>query len=398
VDEPPRVSVVVPTWQEGGNVGRLIRRLGQALADVPHEIVVVDDDSNDGTRREARDASRDVRVIHREHERGLSSAVVRGFEAARGTYVCVMDADLQHPPEAVPDLLDAAQWGDHDLVVGSRFREDGDVVGFPLSRRIVSWGARSLTQAASPRMRDLEITDPVSGFFLVRRNKLDLDALEPRGYKILLEVLHRGSVESVTEVGFTFRNRANGDSNLTTGVAAQFLLQLANLAAGQRDNQRLAQFATVGLTGVFVNLLLLTGLTEGLGLYYVASATVAVEASILVNFALNDAWTFRDRREGSWWQRCWRFNAVSLAAMGVNLSVMTALTEFAGVHYAVSQVVGILVAFIANYAGNLSWTYLTREASRADAEAPSRFHREFDRLLAALVGARGAEGNDDEPP
>jgi dolichol-phosphate mannosyltransferase len=393
------VSVVVPTWHEAGNVGRLIQRLDETLADVPHEIVVVDDDSSDGTRQEAREASLHARVIHREHERGLSSAVVRGFEAAEGTYVCVMDADLQHPPEAVPNLLDAAQWGDHDLVVGSRFREDGDVVGFPDTRRVVSWSARRLTQAASPRVRDLELTDPVSGFFLVRRDKLTLERLQPRGYKILLEVLHHCPVDSVTEVGFTFRNRANGDSNLTANVVAEFVAQLADLGAEQRENQRLIQFALVGLTGVLVNLLLLTGLTEGLDLHYVASATIAVEASILWNFALNDAWTFHDRREGSWWQRCWRFNAVSLAAMGVNLSVMTALTEFASVHYALSQVAGILVAFVANYAGNLSWTYLTSEASHPDAERSPRFAREVDRLRAALLGARsGPERKDDEPP
>jgi dolichol-phosphate mannosyltransferase len=362
----PRLSVVVPTLNEGENIGPLLHRLEQHLSAVPHEIIVVDDDSTDGSRARVREAHPDVRLIHREHERGLGSAVKRGFEAARGEHVCVMDGDLQHPPEAVPDLLDQARWSQADVVVGSRYTPGGEVVDFPLGRRAVAGLARGLARVASPKVRNWGLRDPCSGFFVVRRDVLDLGALEPRGYKILLDVLHACPVEQVREVGIEFRSRPEGESKLSSGTAWAYLRQLAQIAAGQGPNRRLARFALVGLTGVVVNLALLAGLTEVAGLHYMASAAVAIETSILSNFVLNDVWTFRDRRFGRWWERLWRFNLVSLLALVVNLGVLSLLTEAAGLHYLASEVVAIGVGFLANYQGNLSWTYLPTTSRDVD--------------------------------
>lgn len=401
----PTLSVVVPTLNEAGNVGEVVRRLEEGLAEISHEILVVDDGSIDGTRDEARSAGRNVHVIHRTKDRGLSSAVLEGFEAARGDYVCVMDGDLQHPPEAVEDLLSTAEWSGADAVVGSRFTPAGQVEGFPLHRRLVSEGARRLTQLASPTVRRHGLTDPISGFFLVRRDRLDLEAIEPRGYKILLEVLHKCPLDEVREVGFTFQNRTLGESNLTPDTAWTFLEQLGSLAARERSNRRLTQFALVGLTGIVVNLSLLASLTELAGLHYLVSAAIAIEASILSNFGLNDVWTFRDRRRDRWWSRLWRFNVVSLMALLVNLAVLSALTEGAGVHYLISEVAAIGASFATNYKGNLSWTYVTTDLDEVEdrRQAPLVL-RGVDRVRQAIAKVRGQpsnageiEGQEDEP-
>lgn len=362
----PRLSVVIPTLDEAASIASLLRQLAEHLADVDHELIVVDDDSSDGTREEAREAGPNVRVIHRRDERGLGSAVKRGFEEASGEHICVIDGDLQHPPAAVPDLLATARWTGADVVVGSRFTASGEVVDFPPSRRAIAWLARRLARAASPQVRAWDLRDPCSGFFIVRRDSLDLDALSPRGYKILLDVLHHCPIEDVQEVGIRFRQRAGGTSNLSPATVWTYLRQLAAIAASADPNRRVAKFALVGLTGVVVNLALLAGLTEWAGLHYLVSAAIAIEASILSNFALNDAWTFRDRRFGRWWERLWRFNLVSLLALVVNLGVLSLFTEALGVHYLLSELVAIGVGFLANYQGNLSWTYLPSTGKEVD--------------------------------
>lgn len=365
----PRLSVVVPTVNEAATIGPLIRRLREELADIGHEIVLVDDGSTDGTRRHARRADPDVRIIHRRGERGLGSAVKRGFQAARGELICVMDGDLQHPPDAVPKLVDTATWTEADVVVGSRFAATGETVGFPLHRQVMARAARLMARAASPKVRGWQLTDPCSGFFVVRAEALQLDQLSPRGYKILLDVLHHAPIDRVEEVGIRFGRRPEGESNLSSATVGAYLRQIAAIAADAEPNRRLAKFALVGLTGVLVNLALLAGLTELAGWHYLASATIAIEASIVSNFALNDAWTFRDRRYGPWWRRMVRFNLVSLLALAVNLGVLSLLTEGAGLHYVVAELVAIGVGFLANYQANLSWTYLPE---RSDIEDPER--------------------------
>lgn len=356
----PRLSIVVPTLNEEGNIGELVRRLEATLAGIDHETIVVDDDSTDRTRAEAK-AAGGVRVLHRREAEGLSSAVLDGLRVAEGEFVCVMDGDLQHPPEAVLDLLAQAHDEGVDLVVGSRYVTMGEVRGFPPSRRAVSQGARVLAHAASPTVRARGLEDPTSGFFLVRRSVLELDAIEPRGYKILLDVLHACPIREVREVGITFRGRSGGQSKMTLATAVAYLHQLASFAFRAPANRRFAKFGLVGATGVVVNLGLLAALTEILGVHYLLSAAVALEVSILSNFTFNDLWTFRDRRPGRWWNRLGRFNTISLGALFVNLLVLALLVEVLAMHYLAAELVAIGVSFLANYAGNISWTYVTSE-------------------------------------
>src|SRR3954452_17585620 len=196
VEAPPTLTVIVPTRNERDNIAELLGRLDAVAPEKAIDILFVDD-SDDGTEEviESLRASvnRDVNVVHRppaDRTGGLGGAVCAGLEVARGTWVCVMDADLQHPPELVERLLDQAQNGDSDIVVASRFRDGGDVGEFGAARRVLSRGAAAAARVVFPR-RLRGVSDPMSGFFMVRRAAVDPAALRPRGFKILLEILAR---------------------------------------------------------------------------------------------------------------------------------------------------------------------------------------------------------------
>ena len=208
----PLLSIVVPTRHEEANVVALVAALEHILADVTMEIIVVDD-SDDATPEAvlavSRTSTRDVRLLHRvdgERKGGLGGAVVAGIRVARGSWVCVMDGDLQHPPEAVARLLARAQTTNAQIVVASRFCADGDVGAFGRGRRMLSNACAAAAHIMFPRcLRD--VTDPMSGFFLVRRDALDLDKLKPRGFKILLEILVQTPGLRRAEVPFVFGER-----------------------------------------------------------------------------------------------------------------------------------------------------------------------------------------------
>lgn len=351
----PLLSVVIPTYNEEANIAPLLQALQSVLGSVAYEAVVVDDDSKDRTAASAREAG--ARVIVRKGERGLATAVVKGIREARGQYVAVMDADFQHPPEAIVALLAKAMDEDADLAIGSRYAQGGSEGNFGAIRRVISWGASTIGKLALPPIRKFKVTDPMSGLFLVRRAAVDLDTLRPQGYKILLEILGRCRLGKVVEVGYTFQDRRGGDSKLGAGVMAHYLAHVARLGWDHPENHRAARFALVGASGVLVNLLLLWLLHGQLGLHDLLAVPIAVEASILSNFLLNDRFTFHDRRHDHAVQRLAKFNAVSLLALAINFVVYAAMTRGFGAHYLLAQLVAIVVAFGANYLGNLHWTY-----------------------------------------
>ncbi|MDY7104843.1 MAG: polyprenol monophosphomannose synthase [Actinomycetota bacterium] len=211
------VSIVVPTFNERRNLGEVVDRLDRVLARrvASHEIVVVDDDSPDGTFDEAVELAGEhpsLRPVRRVGPRGLGSAVVCGWARSSGRVVGVIDADLQHPPETVVALLDAVDDG-ADLACASRYVRDGDTAGWPLIRRTISLAARLTTRAILPGAPRL--ADPMSGYFVVRRAVVEGVALTPVGYKILLEVLHRGAPTEVREVAYRFGRRRHGASKAT---------------------------------------------------------------------------------------------------------------------------------------------------------------------------------------
>jgi dolichol-phosphate mannosyltransferase len=228
------ISLVIPTFNEKANVEPLLQRVEAALARSaePFEVIVVDDASGDGTAAEVqrlRPGRAWLRLIERSDERDLSTAVVSGWRAARGDLLGCMDADLQHPPEVLRDLIASLRNGDAGIAIASRYRPGGGVGDWNPLRRAVSSFARWLTEIAL-RARLRGATDPMSGYFLVRRSALELSELRPRGYKILLEVLARSRCERIVEVPFTFALRENGRSKLGARTVWNLLLQLARLS------------------------------------------------------------------------------------------------------------------------------------------------------------------------
>jgi dolichol-phosphate mannosyltransferase len=352
-----QLTVVLPTLNEAGNIGPLLDRLAGELRGLGIQIVVVDDGSTDGTVQEIHDADSEVDLIRRDGDAGLATAVLAGMEAAEGRYVVVMDSDGQHPAETIPRLFERAEQTDADLVLGSRYVERGSDGGLNSLRKVVSSGAQGIAYAALPSIREHGITDPMTGLFLVQRSAVDTDALSPRGYKILLEILVRGDIDRVEEVGYAFQEREEGESKLGADVVVDYLAHVGSLSLAEPLNRRLSCFTVIGASGILVNLSLLVLLTEIVGLPYMASAAIAVEASILSNWALNDVSTFRDRRSIPWYERLARFNLVGLLALVTNLSLLALLTEGFGIHYVVSAIVAIGAAFATNWLANLSWAY-----------------------------------------
>ena len=363
----PTLSLVIPTRDEEGNVERLVERLDAVLADTPAEILFVDD-SDDGTLAavdRARRRSRHViRAIHRPRgcrAGGLGGAVVEGLRNARAPWVCVMDADLQHPPEVVEKLAAKARHGSADLVVASRFCTNGSVGEFGPLRRGLSWiSAGSATLVFRRRLH--HVSDPMSGFFMVRRDALDLEALRPNGFKILLEILVRTSGLRVAEVPFEFGARYSGASKASAREGARYLAQLGRLRVGEFA-RHLGRFGVVGATGLVVNTVVLAALTDLVGLYYVAAAVFATQASTLWNFVFTELWVFSDRAQRRRaLRRMAMFFVVNNVALALRVPLLIALTSGLGIHYVVSNLASLALIFALRFALADLWIWSTADS------------------------------------
>lgn len=358
----PELSLIVPTYNERENITPLVERIHQSLSSYSYELIVVDDNSPDGTAELAKglSAKYPIKVIVRTNERGLASAVVAGFKQANGEILGVIDADLQHPPEFIPSLLKAVRDG-ADIAIASRYIKGGGIEGWTFKRKIISKGAKMPANILLSSAR--KIKDPLSGFFLFKKEVLDSAVLSPTGYKILLEVLVRGKASKVEEVPYTFRERGRGRSNLTAKEQLNYLKHLSGLAWYDGGIKRFLKFCAVGASGTGVYLGLLTLFTEVAGLRYMISAAIAYEISIITNFLLNDFWTFSDRRTlstRSFFIRGIKFNLVSLVGLGIHEGVLIFFTDVVGFFYIISAIFGIAAAMLWNFFSNLTWTWRTK--------------------------------------
>ncbi len=344
---PVGLTVVVPTFNEKVNVRPLVEQLSRVLGRRDAEILFIDD-STDDTPDEivavAGAAPLPVRLIHRpEADRagGLAGAVAVGIQASSGEYVLVMDGDLQHPPDMVPQLWDAA--AGVDLVVASRYAGEGDASGLGNSyRRIVSGGSTVLARTCFPRRVGRICSDPMTGFFCLRRSAVDLSRLRPRGFKILFEILARHDLR-VREVPFSFGERTAGASKASWRTGLEFVRQVASLRMGP-----VSRFAAVGALGTVVNLTVMALLVHGLfDLGYVVASVVATEVSILHNYLLQERFVFRDVRSAArrWQVRLGQqllFNNVEAL---VRLPFLMLLVETLSLNSVVAQAVALATFF-----------------------------------------------------
>lgn len=365
--ETPTLSLVIPTYNERGNLPHLVQRLTQTLdtARVSFELVVVDDDSPDGTWRLAEEmgaVDKRVRVIRRQGERGLATAVIAGWRAARGEVLGVMDADLQYPPEQLPDLLRIITEDGADVAVASRYSRGSHLEEWPLMRKIISRGAILLAKIVLPGALS-GLTDPNSGYFLMRRAVIDGVELRPIGYKILIEILARGHCRRLGEMGYPYNGRREGVSKLGSRQTVEFILHLAGLARETGEIKRMVRFFLVGFSGIFVNLGILWLLTEVLGIFYLYSGMVAAVCAMANNFICNEFWTFGDRISGrrslaACLGRLVKFTVICSGGAVINIGVLWFLTNLLNVYYLVSALIGVALAGVWNYGLNANLTWL----------------------------------------
>ncbi|MFH1381937.1 MAG: glycosyltransferase family 2 protein [Chloroflexota bacterium] len=353
------LSLVIPTYNERDNIVPLVEAIHGTLAGREYEIIFVDDDSRDGTAEAVHglEPRFPVRLVVRKDKKGLASAVVDGIGYADSDIVGVMDADLQHPPEVILGLLRALEDGTQ-VAIASRYVKGGGTADWGLARKIISWGAVLLAHLFLPETR--AVYDPMSGFFMFRKEVVDGVALKPTGYKILLEILVKGKYRKLTEVPYRFVSRERGSSKLGTKQQLDYLRHVFSLMNRRQELSRFAKFCLVGGSGVLVNMGLLLLLTEFVGFYYLLSSAIGIETSIISNFLLNDFFTFRDRRAQSAQNlvgRLFKFNLVSLAGLGINLALLWFLTSVVGMYYLISNLFGIAAATLWNYLVNVLWTW-----------------------------------------
>lgn len=294
----PRLSVIVPTFNERDNVTTLYRRLEATFAGISFEVIFVDDNSPDGTWDVVRGLARQdtrVRCIRRIGRRGLSGACIEGILASSAPYAAVIDADLQHDETQLPKMLALLQGGEFDLVVGSRYIEGGSADSFNRQRA----GASQLATEVAKRVLGVKIADPMSGFFMIRRDRFEQLApqLSTQGFKILLDIVAtaRGQLR-VKEVPFTFGSRLHGESKLDSMVALDFLgLVLAKLTHDV-VSLRFLLFAMVGSLGFVVHLVTLFVALEILKVPFPEAQAAGAIVAMTSNFILNNFLTYRDQR------------------------------------------------------------------------------------------------------
>lgn len=349
------LSIILPTRNESANVAPLLDRITQALSGMSVEVIFVDD-SSDNTpgviRRCARDSKVPVRLIARQpgfRHGGLGGAVVEGIRAATGRWICVMDADLQHPPEMINRLLGHAQDTGSDLVVASRFASGASTPGLDTLRSAISHSfILSARILFFNRLR--HVTDPLTGFFLVRREKLDLDRLRPSGFKILLEMIVQFPNLKVSELGFEMATRHSGDSKASAREAWLYFRKLIELRM-TLGGMRFVQFLFVGFSGLFVNSLALMSFAEELKLHYLTAAAAATQVSTLWNFILSELWVFREKRQHtSLILRLAGFFLINNALLILRTPIISFLVESVHFNYLTSNLLTLVSATLLRYA------------------------------------------------
>lgn len=363
---PIYFSLVIPTYNESKNVKAIVAQLSQLLdSRIPgeYELILVDDNSPDRTWEVAQGIIPDypqLRVMRRQEERGLSTAVIRGWQVARGEVLGVIDADLQHPPETLLELLGEIERG-ADLAVASRHVAEGGVSDWSVVRRVLSRGAQTIGLVILPGVVG-RVSDPMSGYFMVRRDCIAGKKMNPTGYKILIEVLGRGNIRWIGEVGYVFQERQEGESKVTWKQYVEYLQHLLRLRLDRWPLGRFFRFGVVGFSGVFVDMGVFYLLRTVLGLALTRSAMLSSEVAIINNFLWNDLWTFGDiskRQPGKRQQlkRFLKFNLICLMGLILNVLLVNLLFNVFAVNEYLAKLIAIVAVTLWNFWINmkLSW-------------------------------------------
>src|SRR3984957_4294536 len=349
----PELSIVVPTFNERDNIAELIGRLVLCLGERSWEVVFVDDDSPDGTSEVVRQhaaADSRVRCLQRIGRRGLSSACVEGMLATAGPYLAVIDADLQHDEQLLPQLLDTLKQSDTDVLIASRYPPGGDVGDWDARRARMSRFAVRLSRLVVPR----ELTETMSGFFMMRRSVLDgsVRKLSAIGFKILTDLFASFPQPlRFKELAYRFSVRRAGESKLDSVTAWEYGMLLLDKLIGRWIPVRFLAFSIVGTMGVAVHFAVLMLVFQGLHRGFVEGQAVATLGAMTFNYAVNNVLTYRDMRlRGARWLRGW-VSFVLACSIGGFANVGIASTIYnSGRGWFPAAIAGIVVGAVWNYA------------------------------------------------
>ena len=363
MEGPIELAVIIPTYNEADNVEPLLDGLRLALSGISWEAIFVDDDFPDGTADAVRAiAQRDrrVRVIYRIGRRGLSSAGVEGVLSSAAPYLAVIDGDLQHDETLLPEMLHKLKRERLDIVVGSRYMSGGGVGDWSESRKFFS----HIASQAAKLILKADLKDPMSGFFLMRRDAFDsaVRKLSQRGFKILLDLFASAPAPlKFAEVPYVFRQRQHGESKLDSMAAWEYGMLLIDKLVGHVVPSRFILFGVVGGFGVFIHLAAL-----GVALHASTTFTVAQSIAVLIamtsNFALNNVITYRDRRRSGWRFLTGLLSFYVICSIGAVANVAVASLIYAQKNYAwwLAGLAGAVVGAVWNYAVSSFYTWRRR--------------------------------------
>jgi dolichol-phosphate mannosyltransferase len=370
------LSIVLPTYNESQNIARMLDSIAGALpAGTAAEIIVVDDNSPDGTGdiatlhgKSINSGKLRIEVVRRQGKLGLSSAILAGVQSASGDIVVVMDGDFSHPPQTIPHMIEELQDSRYDIIVASRYVKGGSIAGWPFKRRLMSTGATKIAKYGL----GIQVKDPMSGFFAFRRRIIEGVKFDAIGYKMLLEILVKAKGARVKEVPYTFTNRAAGASKLDASVMLDYVRAVWKLyrygrsvargekRASVRFFSKAGRFYTVGASGLLVNFVV-SFLFQAVvpELWYLYTTIIGIFFSMTSNFFVNKLWTFEDRdfaAKKTAFQYGMFMGFSSLGAL-IQLGVVYALVENYRLDYPLALVLAVMAASIGNFLLNKKWTF-----------------------------------------
>ncbi len=362
-------SIILPTYNEKENVPILLDKLNRELEKYHYEIILVDDNSPDGTYDIAKKLESKYphfSCLCRVKERGLSSAVLTGFSVAKSNFLIVMDADLQHDSSVIPNFIKAYQQG-ADIVIGSRKVSYSQISkDWPLIRKLLSNLATSLTKI----ILSIKVTDPMSGFFGITKKVYQetRNKINPRGFKILLEFLVKAkklngeqkNPINIMEIGYTFLKRQHGESKLSFNIIVEYLTALYDLRLGHLIPIYFIKYSIVGLSGVFVNQFTLWLLQNFSLINKQVSLALAIEVSIIYNYFCNNYFTFKESKITGFTSNMiglLKFNLICLIGAVIHYSTTTHIHNLYFVNIYLANLLGIVLATFWNYLININITW-----------------------------------------
>lgn len=350
------LSIIIPTYNEGDNIVKIVDKINEVINEEDYEIIFVDDTIQ--KLEFISKINKNVRYIHRSGERGLATAVVKGFFEAKGEIITVMDSDLQHPPEVLILMLYAIEKENADIALPTRFINGGTDGGLNIFRKLISFTARNLANIFIKKLR--KFSDSTSGYFMFKREVIEKCQFDPIGWKILIEVLAKGKYTKVIEIPYGFNARMDGQSKMSIKEQINYIKHIIRLVKIDPANLRFLSFCIVGLSGVLINLtvyFILVKLTDKIELSGFFSALTAM----ITNFILNDKVTWRERKSTKITGRIIKNFMTSIIGIGINILILFLLNRCNKINYILANIFGIGVATIWNYVINNLWTWKSKD-------------------------------------